>query len=126
MRRVPNGAKLTAVWDGLCPKGALGLSPGFQPSDRPPQRTRPEGAPESSVQKHTCNNSHLERSDFKPLSCLDAQHFLREEVTAASKENGFLFERGEVLRLIHVSSGPFRANRFIGWFPGLKPWAEDL
>ena len=43
-----------------------------------------------------------------------------------SKENGLHFERGDVLILIHLSSGPFRANRFIGWFPGLKPWAQNL
>jgi len=27
--------------------------------------------------------------------------------------------------LAHVSSCPFRANGFIGWFPGLKPWAKS-
>src|SRR5271165_3954158 len=27
--------------------------------------------------------------------------------------------------LVHVSSRPFRANGFIGWFPGLKPWAQS-
>src|ERR1700719_4276906 len=27
--------------------------------------------------------------------------------------------------LAHVISRPFRANRFFGCFPGLKPWAES-
>src|ERR1700693_4461979 len=27
--------------------------------------------------------------------------------------------------LSHVISRPFRANRFIGCFPGLKPWGES-
>ena len=85
-----------------------------------------KGRQNRACKKHTCNNTYLELSDFKPLSCLGAHHFLREEVTAASKENDLHFERGDVLRLIHASSGPFRANRFIGWFPGLKPWAENL
>ena len=120
-------SKLKAGWDGSCPKGALGLSPGFQPWDRPPRKERAlKGRQNRACKKYTCNNTHLERSDFKPLSCLGAQHFLRKEVTAASKENSLHLERGDVLRLIHLSSGPFRANRFIGWFPGLKPWAEDL
>ena len=26
--------------------------------------------------------------------------------------------------LAHVISRPFRANPFLAWFPGLKPWAE--
>ena len=28
---VPNGAKLSRIWDGFCPEGATGFSPGFQP-----------------------------------------------------------------------------------------------
>jgi hypothetical protein len=39
-----NGAKLGRIWDGFCPEGAIGLSPGFQPWETSKQMVRPERA----------------------------------------------------------------------------------
>ena len=38
-----NGAKIRSFWDGFCPGGATGLSPGFQSWKAQNKRVRPEG-----------------------------------------------------------------------------------
>jgi hypothetical protein len=39
-----NGTKLGRIWEGFCPEGAIGLSPGFQPWEPSKQMVRPERA----------------------------------------------------------------------------------
>jgi hypothetical protein len=71
----------------LCPEGAVGLSPGFQPWEPTPKRRALKGR-------------QIERTNHTNAGCRCNMSIAR-------------------------SSRPFRAKRFIDWFPGLKPWAES-
>jgi hypothetical protein len=48
-----------------------------------------------------------------------------KEIVSLPKELLNFFSVAFGARLARVSSRPFRTNRFLGYFPGLKPWAES-
>ena len=44
MGSVKNGTEIRRGWDGFCPEGTAGFSPGFQPPGTvPPRRRAPKG-----------------------------------------------------------------------------------
>jgi hypothetical protein len=96
-----NGAKLRRTTDGFCPAGTTGLSQGFNPGNRHPDR-------------HALKGRQIQRTNN-----------VKAESIVGRLDCAFNFRAAISARFILSASRPFRANSFILRFPGLKPWAES-
>jgi len=98
---------------GACPKGAIGLSPGFQPWV--------PNTPERRALKHSTCCRLLMPGGRQIESTYTAE--LRSNCSTWQLRTLILRNNGCENHL--VSCRPFRANHLFWRYPGLKPWAKS-
>jgi len=105
----------------IAPEGLEILAQGFNPGNRPPGKRALKGRQIRPIKKQTRRTYYI-RPAIAQL-CAGAHYFSQREYLYLTNT---LFLCGALgAHRTHPISRPFRANRFIGCFPGLKPWAES-
>jgi hypothetical protein len=106
----------------IAPEGLQDSAQGFNPGNRPPGRRALKGRQIRRIRNRRKEHIYLGAA-IAPL-CAGAHYFSHREIVSLLTNTLFLFGSNRT-HLAHVISRPFRANRFFGCFPGLKPWAES-
>ena len=99
----------------FAPKGPKGSARGFNPGNLPPQATRPKGRKIEHGKNRQKECNHRTAKSLAPD--------LLNLVFSTERRMPFP-QSAEVGSDLYVLR-PFRANRFIGCYPGLKPRAES-
>jgi hypothetical protein len=122
IKLLPKGTKLGAVWDVICPGGAVGFSPGFQPWETSNKAVRPERARGYQM-------------NFASIVAQDEGAQLRGPTIGLYFRVASRFDLAPLQHLQPGGPGVFRRTHIHVpcegaslrgvWFPGLKPWAKS-
>src|ERR1700688_3131288 len=96
---------------------------GFNPGKRPPGRRALKGR--QIRRRRNGREEHIYLGAASAPFCAGAHYFRHWEIVSLPNKYPLPFSLAIGRMWPHVISRPFRANRFFGCFPGLKPWAES-